>query len=152
MRHPLVAFTCLPSLLLWYNLLLHSQVALSCRRGPCSLISARIRSSPSRSLIFGAKCRLPTPSHEEVWAPARCHALPQSCGPGCGVSLRCDFLNCALINYHAAGGACQSQLAVSPDTSFKMQCQGRDIPAALSGWRAGECRPAPHSLAVGLVC
>lgn len=48
-RHPLIAFTCLSSLLLWYSLLLHSQVALSCRQGPRSLISARIRSSPSRS-------------------------------------------------------------------------------------------------------
>lgn len=138
--------------LLWYDLLFCSQVALSWRQGPLSLISTRIHSSSSRSLIFSAKCKLPTPSNKEIWARAGCPALLVSCGSGCGVSLRYDFLNCALINYHAAGSACQSQLAVSPDTAFKMQCQGRDIPALLLGWWLGECSPAPHSLAMGLVC
>lgn len=52
------------------------------------------------------------------------------------------FLNCFLINYHTDGSACQSQLVVLPDTSFKMQCQGRDIPAPCLGWRVGECIPS----------
>lgn len=135
-----------------YDLLFCSQVALSCRQGPLSLITSRIHASSSRSLIFSAKCKLPTPSNKEIQARIWCPALLISCRSGCGVNPHYNFLNCALINYHAASSACQSQLAVSPDTSFKMQCQGRGIPAPLLGWRVGECSPAPHSLAMGLVC
>lgn len=71
-----------------------------------------------------------------------CLALVVSCGSGCGATSCCDFLNCSLINYHTNCSACQSQLAVLPDTSFKMQCQGRDIPAPCLGWCVGECSPS----------
>ena len=151
-KQPLAVLPCLSFLLLWYELLFCFQVALSCRQGPLLLISTRIHSFSSHCLIFSAKCKLPTPSNNEIRARAGCPALLVSCGSGCGVSLRYIFLNSALINYHAASRACQIQLAVSPDTSFKMQCQGRDIPAPFSGWWVGECSPAPPSLAVGLVC
>lgn len=67
----------------------------------------------------------------------------------CGVISCCDFLNCSLINYHTNGSACQSQLAVLPDTSFKMQCQGRDIPAPCLGWFGGECSPSPPFIGHG---
>lgn len=71
-----------------------------------------------------------------------CLALVVSCGSGCGATSCCDFLNCSLINYHTNCSACQSQLAVLPDTSFKMQCQGRDFPAPCLGWSVGECNPS----------
>lgn len=77
-----------------------------------------------------------------VWNREGCPALVLSWGSGCGVTSYCDFLNCSLINYHPNGSACQSQLAVLPDTSFKMHCQGRDIPAPCLGWRVGECSPS----------
>lgn len=131
-------FTPLPFLGLCYGLLLPSNVVLSCRQGPGSLICTRLHSS--------------APLSDFQFRMQAAHMLTQrglGSGTACAMGLCRYFLNYALINYHAAGSACQSQRAVWPDTSFKMQCQGRDIPAAHLGWQAGEDRPASHSLAAG---
>lgn len=106
-KYPLAVLPCLSFLLLWCDLLFCSQVALSCRQGPVSLISTRVYSSSSRSLQCKIQAaysfkyrdtgysRMPWSSSKlRIWLPSK-------------LALQ-FFLNCASINYRTASTACQS--------------------------------------------